>query len=546
MPPVDLPVEAAGLEPPLRGPVLIEALKRPECYPHPVDRIELIETHLSRVFLTGKYVYKIKKPLDLGFADFSTLERRRRFCEEELRLNRRHAPAIYLEVVAIRDTPTGPALHGDGPVVEYAVKMRQFPQEALASRMLAAGALTGDHLRSLAERVAAFHAQAAVAGASTPHGQPDSVLAAALENIRQMIGLHLSTGHQARLHDLWLWTEHHFAALRETFRTRKSGGFVRECHGDLHLDNVVLLDGTLAPFDGIEFNDTLRWIDIVCDAAFAVMDLVARGRPDLAWEFLDAWLEYTGDHAGLEMLRFYMVYRALVRAKVALLRDRSETGGFARYFDLARACVRPGTAAVFIMHGVSGSGKTTVAGALGQALGAIRIRSDVERKRLAGRSPLERTQSGIGAGLYAEDATRATYEKLRSLAAQIFRSGFPVIVDAAFSRRWQREMLRSAAEEAHVAFTIVSLRADERTLRERIRARHAAGADASEADLSVLKHQIERQEPLSAEEHLSTLTMDSALPPEGPRWAACVRDLASRSGLTAGDGLITHHEVLPS
>ncbi len=541
MPPVDLPVERAALEHPFRGPALIEALRRPECYPHPVDRIEVIETHLSWVLLTGSHAYKVKKPLDLGFADFSTLERRQRFCEEEVRLNRRYAPSIYLGVAEIRGTPAGPALHGDGPVIEYAVRMRQFAQEALASRMLAAGALSRDHVRSLAERVAAFHARAAVAGPVTPRGEPpgepDAVLAVALGNIDQMIGMSLPHEHLPKLHELRLWTQRHFAGLREAALARKVGGFIRECHGDLHLDNVVLLGAELAPFDGIEFNDALRWIDVASDAAFAVMDLAARGRSDLAWEFLDAWLEHTGDYAGLEMLRFYAVYRALVRAKVAMLRDPAGSDALARYLGLAQACAKPGLPAVLIMHGLSGSGKTTVAGALGRALGAIRIRSDVERKRLAGRPPLERTRSGTGTGLYAEAATRATYEKLRSVASEVVRSGFPVIVDAAFLRRWQRDLLRGAAEEGHVAFTIVSLRADVGTLRDRIRSRRASGSDASEANEAVLEHQLASQDPLSAREMLSTLTLDAGEAPGGEKWPAVVRDLVSRSGLAPGGWL---------
>lgn len=537
MPPIERTPGAGPRQSP-SGRALIEALKRPECYPHPVDRIELIETHLSWVLLTGDFAYKVKKPLDLGFADFGTLERRRHFCEEELRLNRRHAPAIYLEVVAIRDTPAGPVLHGNGAVTEHAVKMRQFPQEALASRQLEAGTLSHDDVRSLAKRVATFHAAAAVAEAPTPYGEPDTVLRAALENVDQMIGMGLPHEHQPKLHELRLWSQRHFAGLREAALARKVGGFVRECHGDLHLDNVVLLGGELTPFDGIEFNDALRWIDIASDVAFAVMDLATRGRPDLAWEFLDAYLEQTGDYAGLEMLRFYMVYRALVRAKVAMLRDPAESRALVHYLDLVQACARPGTAAVFIMHGLSGSGKTTVAGALARAIGAICIRSDVERKRLAGRLPLERTRSSVGAGLYAEDSTRATYEKLRSLAAQIVRNGFPVIVDAAFLRRWQRELLRRAAEEARVPFTIVSLKTDIRIQRERMGARLRGGSDASEANNAVLDHQLADQEPLSASELLGTLTIDGNKPPTGPSRQAVIRDLTARSGLAPDSILV--------
>lgn len=538
--PIDLP-----LAPP-RAPALVEALKRSECYPHPIDRIDLIETHLSWVLLTGQYAYKIKKPVDLGFADFTTLERRRRFCEEEVRLNGRHAPSIYLGVAEIRDTPSGPALHGDGPVMEYAVRMRQFPQDALADRQLSTGALTIDHVRALAARVAAFHARAAVSSAYAPRGGPDSVLGTALENIAQMLRLRVEGADLRSLQALWRWTEHGFPVLRETAVWRHEQGYVRECHGDLHLGNLALIDGALTPFDGIEFNDDLRWIDVASDAAFVVMDFAAHGRDDLAGIFLDAYLEHTGDYRGLGMMRFYLVYRALVRAKVALLRQPADRAGFHRYLETAQRCTRRGAGAVIVMHGLSGSGKTTVAGALAAALGAIRVRSDVERKRLAGLSPLAGSGSGMETGLYTGDATRETYARLRSAATSIVQGGYPAVVDAAFLRHWQRELLRRAADEAGVPFVIVSLSADTDTLRERIRTRRAGGADASEASEPVLQHQIERQEPLSQDEQLSTLSLDSALPLEGPRWAACLRDLASRSGLAAGAGLIARREMSSS
>ena len=540
MSPIDLP-----LEPP-RAPALVEALRRSECYPHPADRIELIETHLSWVLLTGQYAYKIKKPIDLGFADFTTLERRRRFCEEEVRLNGRHAPSIYLGVAEIHDTPSGPALHDDGPVIEYAVRMRQFPSDALADRLLAGGSLTAEHMRALAARVAAFHGRAAVSSAYAPRGGPESVLGAALENIAQLLRLRVEGADLRGLQALWRWTEHGFPALREIAVWRHEQGYVRECHGDLHLGNIALIDGALTPFDGIEFNEDLRWIDVASDVAFTVMDLAAHDRDDLAGVFLDAYLEQTGDYGGLGMLRFYMVYRALVRAKVALLRQPADRAGFHHYLGIAQRCSRRGAAAIIVMHGLSGSGKTTAAGALATALGAIRVRSDVERKRLAGLAPLAGSGSGTGTGLYAGDATRATYARLRAAATSIVQGGYPAVVDAAFLRHWQRELLRRAADEAGVPFVIVSMSADTDTLRERIRSRRAGGADASEANAPVLQHQIEQQEPLSQDEQLSTLTLDSALPLEGPRWAACVRDLASRSGLAARAGLIARREMSSS
>jgi aminoglycoside phosphotransferase family enzyme/predicted kinase len=517
---------------------MIEALTRPESYPHPVERVELVETHLSWVLLTGAYAYKIKKPLDLGFADFSTLERRRRFCQEELRLNARYAPALYLEVVEIRDTPRGPALHGEGPVIEYAVKMRQFPGEALAAGLLAAGALTPGDARALGGTVAAFHARAAIAQPWTAWAAPESVLGDALANIAHILRLRLTEQDALKLQALWSWTEAGFAGLRDTFARRKAEGFVRECHGDLHLANLVMLDGELTPFDGIEFNDALRWTDVAADAAFTVMDFAAHGRGDLGVAFLNAWLEHTGDYGALEPMRFYLVYRALVRAKVALLRRTPDREEFMRYLATAQGYARRGAAAVFIMHGLSGSGKTTVADALAQALGAVHVRSDVERKRLSGQPALARTHSRIEGGIYGEEETRATYARLATLAAAIAGAGFAVIVDAAFLRRWQRELLQRAAREARVPFTIVSVRAGERMLRERVRARLAAAADASEADEAVLEHQLATQDPLSADELLGTLTLDAAAPLSGPGWAACVRDLLARSGMAAGAGLV--------
>jgi predicted kinase len=266
------------------------------------------------------------------------------------------------------------------------------------------------------------------------------------------------------------------------------------------------------------------------------MDFAAHRRGDLGTAFLDAWLEQTGDYDALGPLRFYLVYRAMVRAKVALLRRPPDDAEFARYLATAQGYARRGTAAILVMHGLSGSGKTTVAGALAQALAAVRIRSDVERKRLSGQPALARTHSAIGAGIYGEEETRATYARLAALAARIAGAGFPVIVDAAFLRHWQRELLRRAARVASVSFTIVSVRAREQALRERIRARHAAAGDASEADEAVLDHQLATQDPLFGDELLGTVTLEGDAARSGPGWDACVRDLAARAGIGLAGG----------
>ena len=276
-----------------------------------------LETHISFVLLTGTYAYKIKKAVDFGFLDFTTLAARRFFCDEELRLNRRLAPELYLEVVPITGTVDAPVVGGPGPALEYAVKMREFPQNALASRLLAAGLLEPADIDSLAARVAEFHGGIAVAAADGAFGASDEILRLAQRNFEVLAPLLATSPEQSELDELRAWTEREHAARRGAFLRRRQQGFVRECHGDLHLNNIARIDGEIVIFDGIEFNEAMRWIDVMSELAFTVMDLEDRGRADLAHRFLNAYLERTGDHAGLAVLPFYLAYRALVRAKIA-------------------------------------------------------------------------------------------------------------------------------------------------------------------------------------------------------------------------------------
>ncbi len=298
------------------------------------------------------------------------------------------------------------------------------------------------------------------------------------------------------------------ARVRRWTATAAAPGFVRECHGDLHLGNLAWIDGRLLVFDCIEFNPALRWIDIQSEIAFTYMDLLQRGHREWAWLLLNTWLETTGDYAGLDLLRHYAVYRALVRAKVAAIRG-GQTAGAARaaaqaevraLLALAQALTQPPPLRLDITHGLSGSGKSTLARARMQAPGAIRLRSDVERKRLAGLHALARTHAAVGEALYAGDATRRTYERLAELAASLLAAGWPVIADATFLARWQRDLLRGVARERGAAFSILDCRAPEAVLRERIVHRAARGGDASEADLAVLAHQLASADPLAADE----------------------------------------------
>lgn len=488
---------------------MLDALGNPECYPHPVRRIDRLETHISWVILTGSYAYKIKKPVNLGFLDFTSLAARRHYCEEELRLNRRLAPDIYLETVAITGAPQRPVIGGSGPAIEYAVKMREFAQSALLDGALARGEVSLATIEALARKLAAFHAALAPELAAADAAAA-AALAPALDNFRHILPLLDAPADIAALAAVREWTLREHGRCADEFGRRGTAGCVRECHGDLHLGNIALIHGEPTPFDCIEFNPALRRMDTMSEVAFLAMDLEAHGRRDLAYVFLNAYLEHSGDYAGVATLPFYLVYRALVRAKISLIRgsQRGAAGeesqralqAFRRYLALAVLYTNPRRGAVIVTHGLSGSGKTTLTQSTLTALGAIRVRSDVERKRLHGFGALAHSGAAVGTGIYAADATARTYELLARHARSIAGAGYPVIVDASFLRHAQRAAFRALAQELGVPFAIASLTVPHDVLRARIAARAAQGADASEATLAVLEAQIAARDELTADE----------------------------------------------
>ena len=495
---------------------ILATLRDPACYPHAAEAVELIETHISWVFLAGEYAYKIKKPVDLGFLDFGTLEKRRFYCEEELRLNRRTAPELYLGVVPIAEGADGLRVDGIGKAIEYALRMRRFPQEALADGMARRGELHALEADAIAAALAAFHAAIPAAPEESRFGSPEHVAAPALENFRQIDPLIADPARTARLR---AWTQSESARLREVFAARKRGGFVRECHGDLHLGNLVFLGGRPLLFDCIEFNPDLRWIDVMNEIAFLAMDLREHGLEAAAWRFLNGYLETTGDYDGVRVLRYYLVYRAVVRAKIACIREHQAGAGaavqgrahqeYGNYLALAEASADSVRPAIVLMHGVSGSGKTTVAQAMLERIGAIRVRSDVERKRLHGLEAQARTHARPYDGIYGPESTRLTYDRLKQAARNIAESGHCAIVDAAFLRRAERDEFRALARGLGVPVLLVSCRASERTLRSRVARREASMSDASEADVRVLENQLATQEPLGADELAHAALVDS-------------------------------------
>ena len=520
---------------------LLRSLQNPALYNHPTQDFEIIETHISWILLTGEYAYKIKKPVNLGFLDFSTLEKRHHYCTEELRLNQRLAPQIYLEVITITGNADAPVLGGLGAPIEYAVKMRQFPQSAQLDRMVACGELKPTHIDQLAEVIAAFHGRTAIAEPDTLYGRPVQVHQPVMENFAQ-IRPHLTSATDiGQLEKLRAWSDAEFHRHEEIFKHRKNNRFIRECHGDMHLGNMALLEGSITLFDCLEFNENLRWIDVTSEIAFLIMDLNSRTQSALAWRFLNAYLQLTGDYAGLRVLRYYLVYRALVRAKVACIRlaqtlfnpaqarfnpaqarsnpAQMETSQqhpayqqYKDYVNLAERYIQRNNVPLIITHGLSGSGKTTHTQSLLESLGAIRLRSDVERKRLAHLPSQTRSSSGVDAGLYTAAASQRTYEYLADLARTVIQSGYPAIIDAAFLKHGPRDLFHRLADSLGVPFIILDFQAPEAVLRARITQRMHEGHDASEADLVVLTHQLTNHEPLTGEETAYTLTITADQP----------------------------------
>ena len=483
--------------------------------------VALHETHLSWVLLAGDGAWKLKRPVRLPFVDFSTPALRHAACLEELRLNRRLAPGLYLDVVPIHGDRAAPRWQGGGPVIDHAVHMRRFADDALLGARVAAGTLSRAQVDRLAARLAAFHRDAERCGAAglVPPERTAADLAA-----------QVLAADDPRTRALRRWLLDEAARLAPRFREREAGGAVRDGHGDLHLDNLVVVGDDVTAFDALEFDPGLRRIDIVADLAFATMDLGARGRPDLAARLLDGWLAGTGDFEGLRVMRFHEVCRALVRA---LVRRLSPAGGPAAapdYLEVARGLARTAdTPRLLLMHGLSGSGKSRLASALLERAGAVRVRSDVERKRLAGLAA-DASSRAAGLALYDAASTRRTYAALLDAARAALDGGRPVIVDATCLRRDQRDPFRDEARARAVPFAVLACEAPHALLRERVARRALEGRDASEADLAVLDAQCRDAEAFDADELADVWRIDTSgdvdvdVEAIARRWAAASRD----------------------
>ncbi|WP_442509608.1 AAA family ATPase [Novipirellula sp. SH528] len=498
---------------------LVESLHHPDAFPDSSATVEFHETHISWVFLVGDYAYKIKKPVKTEFLDYSTLEKRQRLCWEELRLDSRFANDLYLDVVPICIVDGKLRVEGKGIPLEYAVKMRRFPSGALLSERLKAGKLTVHEVSQLSETIADFHQSAARCEQADAVSWPAFVfynMNSMLRQLKQACCAQTVT----MIYAVEQWSESVIRENGHQFTQRAEDGFIRECHGDLHLENVVNWQGRFIPFDGIEFNPRMRWIDVMSDAAFLMMDFAARGHLEFGRSFANHYLQRTGDYESLHTLRWFLVYRAIVRGLVASIRanqsdvsmaERDEAIADCRsHIALAHQFTTEESPVLWITHGVSGSGKTTKSELVVQQQDCFRLRSDVERKRMFGLQPTDRSSPP---GLYSDESTTATYDRLSKLAKDILRSGYSVVVDATFLEQSQRSRFRDLAFSEGVSFAILDCQADNATLHQRVADRNKRNADASDADRAVLQHQLETRQPLTSEERQHVAEPLAAEPP---------------------------------
>jgi uncharacterized protein len=481
-------------------PRLIEALSNPDAYPYPVKEVEVRQTHISVVFLASDFAYKVKKPVNPGFLDFSTLEKRRHFCEEEVRLNRRLAPEVYLGVVPVSDTGTGRArFEGVGPAIEWAVKMQRLPESATFRELLHREEITIGPVENLARRIAAFHNTAETNEHIATFGRFEAVAQVVLDVFAQASRQVEATVSGVVFDRLLSLTKGHLDRFRSLIEERARQGMTRDTHGDLHLDHVYFFPEKKPPadlliIDCIEFNERFRFTDPVADMAFAAMDFAFCGRRDLARVFADAYFQASGDEKGKSLLPLYTAYRTTVRALVdglklgeqevpaaekatALVKARAHW--LLALTELEEAGRKP---CLFLVTGLPGTGKSALARALAEQAGFSVIRSDVVRKELAGLPIHVPAPSRYREGLYTPQWTERTYEECARKAEQLLFEGKRVLVDATFHEESKRRLFLETATRCGVPAVVLVCRAQPETIRSRLTVRQG---DASDADWSV-------------------------------------------------------------
>ena len=492
-------------------PWVVSALLKTSAYPEPTSTVEVLQTHVSFLFITDTLVYKVKKPVDFGFLDFTTLDRRRFYCDEEVRLNRRLCPDIYLGVVEVRETRDGAAFCGDGKIIDYAVKMKRLPAERMLDRLLREDKVGAEDMRKIALAIAAFHQNAERGGEIDTFGSTEAIRRNWEEIFQQTAEFITISLAKQDLLVIREWVNRFLTDKGELFADRIAGGFIKDCDGDIHPENICLTE-KVCIFDCIEFNSRFRYGDTAADIAFLLMELDFHNRKFLADIFLEAYAGATGDRGAAQVLDFYKVYRAFVRGKVESFRlldqqitaeAKQEARGKAiRYFRLARGYILRQTLqpTLFITCGLMGSGKTALARELAFELGVETASSDTVRKEIAAIPPQEHRKDDYGAGIYGQSFNEATYSALLNRGEKALKKGRSVVIDATFRRKSDRSSFRALAEQYKVPFVIIRTECPETIIRQRLEARAVNEEEISDGRWELFHRQRDEFETPDEEE----------------------------------------------
>jgi len=480
---------------------ILKSLIKNDAYPEPTTKVDLIQTHASWIFLTDCHAYKIKKPVDFGFLNFSTIDRRRFYCNEEIKYNRRLCPEIYEGVVEVVQTSDGAAFYGNGTVIDYAVKMKRLPSENMMDKLISKKAVSSSDMHSITKIIAEFHLTTPTSPAISVFGEADKILFNWKENIDQMTGFENKTLPAPDREFIRDWVFNFIENNSVVFSNRINNGYIKECDGDIHLENICLVDDKVYIFDCIEFNERFRNCDTASDIAFLIMDLDFHNRHDLAEETLSLYQQLTGDKSLSDIIYFYMVYRAFVRGKVesyrlidkeiplneqSIIIDKAT-----QYFRLAlgyiaRQTLKP---TLFITCGLMGSGKTTLAEQLAFELGISCFSSDRIRKTIAGIDHLTTVNDSFMDGLYAEKNNIATYNELIALAENEIHLNHSLIIDASFTKLETRLLFSNLAKKHSIQFVILHVYCDENDNKRRLTERAMGPKSVSDGRIELLLSQ---------------------------------------------------------
>ena len=510
-------------------PQFIEAMKKPEFYPHKPAEVEFIQTHISCVFIAGDFVYKIKKPLKFDFLDFTTLAQRKFFCEEELQLNKRLAPGTYLDVVAISRTAQGDVTLDEGvEIIDYAVRMKKLPPDRMLKTLLARGTADAKTMDALAEKIALFHRNARTGNSIDDMGKIENIRHNNEENFTETADFIDVTIPECQYRFISDYVNKFLIKNKPCFEKRITDHRIRDCHGDLHLDHICINE-EITIFDCIEFNERFRWGDVAEDVAFLTMDIDFNGWPDHAESFIQSYVKYSRDSGLLKLLNFYRCYYAYVRGKVTSFRllqkemtadeQREITETAKRYFDLAYTyAARLDKPVLILTAGLMGSGKSYQAREIARRLGADIIRTDTLRKELFDMKATERRYESFGAGIYSDDISRLVYEKALALAEQKIKQGKAVIIDASFKKRAERLKALALAEKLQIRFFVLECVCPDDVTQERLEKRVLDNDNVSDGRWELFQKQKENFETIDEITAGCRFKIDTSANPEIDRY----------------------------